>query len=175
MVITEEELRQAWQNGRGTIPAFPPGTRFTPAAQDFLKVREPGLVQACAAKAGLPASGRRELQAPPGQRLIFTAVDIEELLAGGDRTLIVHPSVTLTHAAQERLRQAGVRIIPYVEPSAGSAEPPAPRPAPAPAAAPDPAEEDLFRQARAAVLARLGRPVDPAVLDAVLRKVLAAL
>ena len=170
MVITEEELRQAWQNGRGTIPAFPPGTRFTPAAQDFLRAREPGLLQACAAPASFPGgasrpagAGIRELQAPPGQRLIFTTAEVGSLLEGGERTLVVHPSVTLTHAAQERLRQAGVRVIPYVEPSAG--------PVAAPSAPPRP-DEELFRQARAAVLARLGRPVDPALLDAVLRKVL---
>jgi ethanolamine utilization cobalamin adenosyltransferase len=36
-VITECELRELWQNGRGQIPVFPPGTRFSPAAQDFLQ------------------------------------------------------------------------------------------------------------------------------------------
>lgn len=170
MVITEAELRQAWQNGRGQIPAFPPGTRFTPAALDFLKVR-PELLQACAA-APLPApSGpRRVLQAPKGQRLIFTAVDVPELLAGAGATLVLHPSVTVTHAALELLRKAGLRVIPYVEPAGA-----APDPAPAPAAPPRAAEEETLRKVREAVLARLGKPVDPAVLDAVLRRVLAAL
>jgi ethanolamine utilization cobalamin adenosyltransferase len=37
-VITESELRELWQNGRGQLPAFPPGTRFSASAQDFLKV-----------------------------------------------------------------------------------------------------------------------------------------
>jgi hypothetical protein len=170
MVITEEELRQAWQNGRGRIPAFPPGTRFTPAAMDFLKTRQPDLLQACAAAPPLPPSGpRRVLQAPRGQRLIFTAVDVPELLAGAGTTLVVHPSVTVTHAALELLRKAGVRVIPYVE-SAGAA--PA---APAPATAPGGADDETFRKVKEAVLARLGKPVDPAVLDAVLRRVLAAL
>jgi ethanolamine utilization cobalamin adenosyltransferase len=35
-VFTESELREMWQNGRGQIPPFPPGTRFSAAAQDFL-------------------------------------------------------------------------------------------------------------------------------------------
>lgn len=35
-VFTESELREMWQNGRGQLPPFPPGTRFSPAAQDFL-------------------------------------------------------------------------------------------------------------------------------------------
>jgi ethanolamine utilization cobalamin adenosyltransferase len=38
MIITESELREMWQNGRGKLPPFPPGTRFSAAAQDFLKV-----------------------------------------------------------------------------------------------------------------------------------------
>ena len=37
LVITEAELREMWRNGRQALPAFPPGTRFSPAAQDFLK------------------------------------------------------------------------------------------------------------------------------------------
>ena len=35
-VITESELHELWQNGRGLIPPFPSGTRFSAAAQDFL-------------------------------------------------------------------------------------------------------------------------------------------
>ena len=42
-------------------------------------------------------------------------------MAGGATTLVVHPSVTVTHAALELLRKAGVRVIPYVEPSSGAA------------------------------------------------------
>jgi hypothetical protein len=162
MVITEEELRQDWQNGRGRIPSFPPGTRFTPAALDFLRtIKDPAALQAAAPAPPPAPSGRRVLQAPPGQRLIYTAADVAELLAGGG-TLVLHPSVTVTHAALELLRKAGVRVIPYVEPAA-------PEP---PAAGPD---EALLVRVREAVLARLGRPVDPKVLDAVLRRVLAAL
>ena len=37
MVVTESELREWWRNGKGDLPAFPAGTRFTPSAQDFLK------------------------------------------------------------------------------------------------------------------------------------------
>ena len=37
MVITESELRELWRDGRNTLPAFPTDTRFSPAAQDFLK------------------------------------------------------------------------------------------------------------------------------------------
>ena len=37
MVITESELRELWRDGKHRLPPFPPGTRFTPAAHDFLK------------------------------------------------------------------------------------------------------------------------------------------
>src|SRR6266849_5190123 len=37
MVVTESELREMWREGRHLLPAFPPGTRFSPAAQDFIK------------------------------------------------------------------------------------------------------------------------------------------
>jgi ethanolamine utilization cobalamin adenosyltransferase len=37
VVITEAELREMWRDGRHPLPVFPPGTRFSPAAQDFLK------------------------------------------------------------------------------------------------------------------------------------------
>jgi hypothetical protein len=37
MVITEVELREMWRDGRNPLPAFPPGTRFSPSAQDFIK------------------------------------------------------------------------------------------------------------------------------------------
>lgn len=36
-VITESELREMWKNGRGNLPIFPPGTRFSASAQDFIK------------------------------------------------------------------------------------------------------------------------------------------
>ena len=166
MVITEEELRQAWQNGRGQIPAFPPGTRFTPAALDFLKAREPAVIAAAApAPARAAAAGdRKVLQAPPGQRLVFTTADLADLLGGGVTVLAVHPSVTITHAALERLRSAGIRVVPW------TADAP-----PAPAAAAPAAPEPDLDQIKRAVLARLGGSVDPALLDAVLRRVLASL
>jgi ethanolamine utilization cobalamin adenosyltransferase len=37
MVITESELREFWKNGRGQMPSFPAGTRFSASAQDFIK------------------------------------------------------------------------------------------------------------------------------------------
>jgi ethanolamine utilization cobalamin adenosyltransferase len=39
-VITESELREFWKNGRGQLPLFPPGTRFSTSAQDFIKTQQ---------------------------------------------------------------------------------------------------------------------------------------
>jgi ethanolamine utilization cobalamin adenosyltransferase len=36
-VITEVELREMWQGGRGVIPPLPRDTHFTPSARDFVK------------------------------------------------------------------------------------------------------------------------------------------
>ncbi len=36
-IITESELRELWQNGRGYIPAFPPDARFSDSAREFLR------------------------------------------------------------------------------------------------------------------------------------------
>ena len=173
MLITEAELREYWQNGRGQIPAFPAGTRFTPSAQDFLKslALVEGASRGGSAQTQAPATplagAEMLLQSPPGQRLIITAQEVPAHIPPGTQKIVLHPSVTLTDAAREQLRAAGVRIVPYVE----SAPPPPPLPPTAPAAA----DEALFKQVKAAVLARLDAPVDETVLDAVLKRVLAGL
>ena len=39
-IITESELRELWQHGRGQLPAFPPDTRFSDSARDFLRAHQ---------------------------------------------------------------------------------------------------------------------------------------
>jgi hypothetical protein len=53
--LTEADLRALWQNGRQPLPPFPPGTRFSPSAQDFLKDHGLTIRFAPALPAGLPA------------------------------------------------------------------------------------------------------------------------
>lgn len=160
MVITEAELRQFWQNGRGQIPEFPAGTRFTPSALDFLKAV--GAAQALdappravpALSTSLPI-GTRELKAPPGQRLIYTSRDLDDLLAGNPQTLVLHPSVTVTDAAKEMLRGRGVRLVPFVEKTVEAGE----------------TNEELIQIIKKAVMARMGGPVDEALVERVVRRV----
>ena len=63
MVITESDLRELWRNGRGQLPAFPSGTRFSPAAQDFLKAQRLE-VRFEAAAAPAPNAARPEWDRP---------------------------------------------------------------------------------------------------------------
>jgi hypothetical protein len=200
MIVTEAELREAWRNGRGALPDFPPGARFTPAARDFLASLDCSGAQAAVAPPApavpaAPMGGRLELRGAGKGRLILTATDIDEILAARPEVIVVHPDVTLTDVARERLRSAGLRILPYVEGQATS--PPAPV-APAgpttakaalPAASatpitsraegaalrPEGDPDALFDAAKKAVLAKLGDTADEALVDAVLRRVIAAL
>lgn len=220
MVVTEEELREAWKNGAGALPSFPPGTRFTPSACDFLQAHAPAAgcaaVRPEAAGAESGAAGERLLRSPPGSRLVLTSRDVAGLVAEAREgaVLRVHPSATVTDAAKELLRKAGWRVLPYIEraqpeqsgakaalsdavaqrgdPPIRGGERPAPpstaalfhaAPAQSPLAAPrapsapQAADEraELAGLVKRAVLARIPRPVDEALLDEVLRRVLAGL
>ena len=237
MVITEEELREAWRNGQGQLPDLPPDARLTPAARDFLTAR--GLCpghgtatcvgrEACAtsaAGAGYGAAGagygaqgdiaavgawlqgaagaaatggRMELRGEGGKRLIVTAEDVDGIVRGRPETVVVHPSATVTDAARERLRNAGIRVIPFTEKKPEPAEPISHNATAQPPSAADaalarerraaaatsqcrtpaplsPDKEELFRKAKPAIMARLSGLADEAVVDAVLRRVLASL
>jgi len=238
MVITEEELREAWRNGQGQLPDLPPDARLTPAARDFLTAR--GLCpghgaatcvgrEACGTGAGAigggiradgvgyggdgdiaavgawlqgaagagATGGRMELQGEGGKRLIVTAEDVDGIVRGRPETVVVHPSATVTDAARERLRNAGIRVIPFTEKKPEPAEPISHNATAQPPSAADaalarerraaaaaqcvapaplpPEKEELFRKAKPAIMARLSGLADEAVVDAVLRRVLASL
>lgn len=116
-VITEAELREMWQNGKGNIPSFPTGTRFTPAAQDFLKAQRIEVrveTQQPALSARLPEilpPGRIDLHAPSGPKVIYTERDIEELARSGVTSLVMTPEMYLTDIAREKLAALGIRIV----------------------------------------------------------------
>lgn len=93
-------------------------------------------------------------------KIFYTERDIEDFHARGVTSLDVHDDVVLTDLARERALKVGVKLM-RVQPGT------------------HPADRDdaaLFHRVKAAVLARLGdHHVDPALLDAVIRRVLAAL
>ncbi len=116
-VITEAELREMWQNGKGSIPSFLPGTRFTPAAQDFLNAQRIELrvdVPQPAPPARPPEAlppGRIDLHAPSGPKVIYTERDVEELARVGVTSLVATPEMYLTDIAREKLAALGIRIV----------------------------------------------------------------
>ena len=93
-------------------------------------------------------------------KIFYTERDIEDFQARGVTSLDVHDDVVLTDLARERALKLGVKL----EPGKPGAHPA------------DRDDAALFHRVKAAVLARLGeQQVDPALLDAVIRRVLAAL
>ena len=142
-----------------------------------------------------------ELRGEGGKRLIVTAEDVDGLVRSHPETVVVHPSATVTDAARERLRNAGIRVIPFTERKPEPAEPISHNATAQPPSAADaalarerraaaeglataagrsatplsPDKEELFRKAKPAIMARLQGLADEAVVDAVLRRVLGSL
>jgi hypothetical protein len=109
----------------------------------------------------------------------YTERDIEDMFKRGQTALELSDDVVLTELAYEKAQRLGVKLIarhdtppaapvrPYI------AAPIAPRPASV--AIPQPQTEDLRKRVQAAVAAKLGTQVDPALLDAILNRVIEAL
>lgn len=113
-------------------------------------------------------------------KTFYTERDIEDLARRGVLSLVVNTDVVLTELAREKAERLGVKLVrehetppsaplrPYLSPASPAASDPAPK-----AAAKKPASRaDLHERVRSAVVARLGNEVDPALLDAIIRRVL---
>lgn len=123
----------------------------------------------------------------------YTEKEIEDLVKGGQRSLVVNEDVVLTDLAYEKAHKLGLElrrsdgppvtapaapVRPYINqqgPAAarGKLPPKAAKTAAAPAAAPAaPRRADLRQRVQAAVKARLGDQFDPALLDAIIDRVI---
>jgi hypothetical protein len=108
----------------------------------------------------------------------FTERDIEDMAKRGVTSLQVGDDVVLTDLAYERAQRLGMQLL-RERPAEPPAAPVRPylsqarnvEPAAAPSA-PAAAEPDLPARIRQAVAARLGAQVDPALLDAIIQRVL---
>lgn len=93
-------------------------------------------------------------------KVFYTERDIEDMHARGITQLDVNDDVVITDVAREKAMKLGIRLKraqPGVQPRPRN-------------------DEALVQQVKAAVLARLGgQSVEPALLDAVIRRVIAAL
>lgn len=115
----------------------------------------------------------------------YTERDIEDLHRRGVTSLAVGDDVVLTELAFEKAGRLGVALVrggqngPVVPPAApvrpylSQASPSAPAAPCACSGKADAPAGDLAARIRAAVLAKLGSQVDPALLDVIIRRVLA--
>jgi hypothetical protein len=96
-------------------------------------------------------------------KTFYTEREIEDLYHRGVTVLDVDDNVVLTDLARDKALSLGIRLT-----RVGASTKPAPS-----AAAPSPSQAEIAAKVKAAVIARLGNNVDPALLDAVIARVLA--
>ncbi len=108
------------------------------------------------------------------KKTFYTVLDIEELARHGVESLALNEDVYLTDLAREKAERLGITLVtehvtpasapirPYIATPSGS------RPAPQPPAA----QGTLYERVRGEVEKRLGGEFDPAMLDAIIRRVL---
>jgi hypothetical protein len=116
-------------------------------------------------------------------KTFYTERDIEELARQGIRSLAVNDNVVLTELAVEKASRLGVNLVrehdtppsapirPYI--AAGTTQGSARAgTSPSSGKAGEQSKEELRQKVHAAVVARLGNEVDPALLDTIIRRVL---
>ena len=96
-------------------------------------------------------------------KTFYTERDIQDLAARGVTALDVNDEVVLTDLAREKALNLGLKLVR----SAGAGAT-ATRPGSTPAS-----KDEVVAKVKAAVIARLGNGVDPALLDAVITRVVA--
>jgi hypothetical protein len=94
-------------------------------------------------------------------KVFYTERDIEDLYQSGVRVLDVNDSVVITDMARDKALALGIRLA---RGKSTSAAPQAPRPM---------SQDEIVAKVKAAVIARLGDSVDPALLETVIRRVVA--
>jgi hypothetical protein len=107
----------------------------------------------------------------------YTERDIEDMVKRGLLSLEVNENVVLTELAYEKANRLGMKLLRErpVEPPAAPVRPyisEVRKPDAGPAAPTPQVSTDLPARIRAAVNARLGAQVDPALLDVIIQRVL---
>jgi hypothetical protein len=118
----------------------------------------------------------------------YTERDIEDLFKRGVMTLEVTDEVVLTDLAYEKANRLGLKLLrgqpdnppaapirPYLSKPVGAATTtvaPSPTSAPLPTPSGNTGESSLPERIHAAVIAKLGDQVDPALLDVIIQRVL---
>ncbi len=127
-------------------------------------------------------------------KVFYTEKDIEDFVHQGILSLEVNDNVVLTDLAYEKAHKLGMKLVrtspdnppaapvrPYLAQKTAAAPAPVPSSKSPPVSAsapsqPSPAKDDsdLAQRIRSAVNARLGGQVDPALLDAIIKRVLSS-
>jgi len=110
----------------------------------------------------------------------FTERDIEDMFKRGVMSLNVTENIVLTELAYEKANRLGMQLArsqpdnppsapvrPYIAQQTGSAAPTVPNSIPT-----QQTESDLQTRIHAAVITRMGTPVDPELLDVIIQRVL---
>ncbi|MCB9136021.1 MAG: hypothetical protein H6636_11380 [Anaerolineales bacterium] len=105
-------------------------------------------------------------------KTIYTEQDIDALKARGATSVEVNEDVILTDLALERAQKHGLKIHRAAQSAPQATYSPSVNTYAAYPKAPPPSDE-RYQKVKAAVLARLPGPVDPAALETAIRKVLA--
>ena len=114
-------------------------------------------------------------------KVFYTEHDIEDMVKRGTLSLEINDNVVLTDLAYEKANRLGMKLIrekpenppaapvrPYVVKQTPQMQ------ATPGAGAPPPVAGDLAQRIHSAVVTRLGNQVDPALLDAIIQRVLNA-
>jgi hypothetical protein len=114
-------------------------------------------------------------------KVFYTEIDIEDMVKRGTLSLEINDNVVLTDLAYEKANRLGLKLVrdkpdnppaapvrPYLSQQASQKQPEVASQVPAPRAT----ESDLQQRIRSAVLTRMGNQVDPALLDAIIQRVL---
>jgi hypothetical protein len=97
----------------------------------------------------------------------YTERDIEDLFKRGVMSLDIDEDVVLTELAYEKANPPCAPVRPYLSQKSSPTAEAASSVIPA-----APAEADLHKRIREAVIARMGNQVDPAMLDIIIERVL---
>ena len=114
-------------------------------------------------------------------KVFYTEIDIEDMVKRGILSLEINDNVVLTDLAYEKANRLGLKLVrdkpenppaapvrPYVAQQMSQKQ----MEATPGVDAPPPAEKDLAQRIRNEVMARMGNQVDPALLDAIIQRVL---
>lgn len=117
-IVSEAELRELWQNGKSVLPVFPLGTRFTPAASDFLGDHHltPLFSEDAKELFFTPSQEKhfnnsREICERQIPHTIYTETDILDLSSQGVTEIVLREGIILTDLAREKAFKVGLQIV----------------------------------------------------------------